>query len=161
MLTAADITGYLLDRELLSPRAVVDGALRVKEVSRLNHVFLVTAESERCLVLKVAGASGDVGIAREAAVLERLRSLSRPLAACLPVPVAYDRSDGVLILESAAGARDLRDHHARGRFSRALAREAGGRSRALHAVPPDALDGIPLGRPAGSCTGPIWTRGSR
>jgi aminoglycoside phosphotransferase (APT) family kinase protein len=145
VLGAADITGYLLDRKLLNPRAVVDGALRIEDVSRLNHVFVVTAERERCLVLKLQGAAGDAGIAREAAMLERLWALKPggPLASCLPVVVAYDRADGVLVLASAPGARDLRAHHARGRFSRALAREAGRALAQLHAVPPGALDGLP------------------
>jgi aminoglycoside phosphotransferase (APT) family kinase protein len=144
VLGAPDITGYLLDRKLLSPRAVVDGALRVQDVSRLNHVFVVSAEHEPCYVLKVPGASGRAGIAREAAVLERLRSLDPggPLASCLPVLVAYDSDDGVLVLESVSGARDLAEHHARGRFSRALAREAGRALALLHAVPPAAL-GLP------------------
>jgi aminoglycoside phosphotransferase (APT) family kinase protein len=144
VLGAADITGYLLDRKLLNPRAVVDGALRIEDVSRLNRVFVVTARDERCFVLKFAGRTGDGGIAREAAVLERLRSLEPggPLASCLPALVAYDRSDGVLVLESEAGARDLGVHHARGRFSRALAREAGRSLALVHAIPPDAL-GLP------------------
>jgi aminoglycoside phosphotransferase (APT) family kinase protein len=144
VLGAADITGYLLARKLLSPRAVVDGRLRVEDVSRLNDVFVVTAEQERCYVLKFAGASGEAGVAHEAAVLERLRSLDPggPLASCLPVVVAYDSADRVLILESAPGARDLRRHHARGRFSCALARETGRALALVHAIPPVAL-GLP------------------
>jgi hypothetical protein len=145
VLGAADITGYLLDRKLLSSRAVVDGRLRIQDVSRLNRVFVVTAERERCLVLKLAGAAGGAGIAREAAVLQRLRALDPggPLASYLPVLVAYDRADGVIVLESAPGARDMRAHHAEGRFSRGLARAAGRALGLLHAVPPAALDRVP------------------
>jgi aminoglycoside phosphotransferase (APT) family kinase protein len=145
VLGAADVAGYLLDRKLLSPRAVVDGELRIEDASRLNRVFVVTAEGERCYVLKLAGEAGEAGVAREAAVLERLHSLDPggSLASLLPVVVAYDTDQGMLILESAADARDLRRHHARGRFSCVLAREAGRALALLHAVPPGALDGLP------------------
>jgi aminoglycoside phosphotransferase (APT) family kinase protein len=101
----------------------------------------VTAERERCYVLKLAGAPGLAGVAHEAAVIERLHSQG-PLASCLPRLVAYDRADGVLILESASRARDLRRHHARGRFSCALARQAGRALALLHAIPPTTLDGL-------------------
>ena len=47
-----------------------------------------------------------------------------------------------LVLEAAPGARDLVRHHARGRFSRSLAAEAGRSLARLHAVPPEALGGV-------------------
>ena len=152
MLGAADVAGYLLDRNLLSPRAVVHGRLRVEDASRLNRVFVVTAQRERCYVVKLPGAAGGAGVAREAAVLERLGALDTDgsLTSRLPLLVAYDEADGVLILESAPDARDLRGRHARGRFSRALAGEAGRALALLHALPPAALDGLPPVRH------PIW-----
>jgi aminoglycoside phosphotransferase (APT) family kinase protein len=136
---AADVAGYLLDRRLIEPRAVVEGGLRIVDSSRLNRVFVVTAAGERCLVLK-AGPR----VAREAAVLERLR-VTGGLARSLPALVAHDPAEGVLVLESARVARDLNGHHARGRFSCALAREAGRALGLLHAVPPTALDGLTHG----------------
>ena len=144
MLRAADVAGYLLERKLLSPRAVVDGGLRVVDTSRLNRVFVVTAEGERCFVLKVASRAGRTGVAREAAILGRLRLIdgSGELAKFLPAVVAYDSAEGVLILESSPNARDVRRHHARGRFSCALAREAGRALALLHAIPPAALNGF-------------------
>jgi hypothetical protein len=63
VLDLADIEPYLTERGLLSARAVVDGGLRVADVSRLNRVFLVTAEGERCLVVKLADEPGSVGVA--------------------------------------------------------------------------------------------------
>jgi aminoglycoside phosphotransferase (APT) family kinase protein len=144
VLRAADVAGYLLERKLLSPRAVVDGGLRVVDTSRLNRVFVVTAEGERCFVLKVASRAGRTGVAREAAILGRLRLIdgSGELAKFLPAVVAYDSAEGVLILESSPNARDVRRHHARGRFSCALAREAGRALALLHAIPPAALNGF-------------------
>ena len=65
VLGASDVAGYLLDRKLLSPRAVVDGRFRVVDSSRLHPVFVVTAQDDRCFVLKLGGAA----IAREAAVV--------------------------------------------------------------------------------------------
>jgi aminoglycoside phosphotransferase (APT) family kinase protein len=117
---------------------VVHGELRVDDASRLNRVFVVTVRGERSYVVKVAGEDA----AREAAVLDRLGSLDGPLAASLPRLAAYDPAEGVLVLEAVAGARDLSEHHARGRFSRRLAREAGRALALLHATPPAALDGL-------------------
>jgi aminoglycoside phosphotransferase (APT) family kinase protein len=143
VLDLADVAPYLIDRRLISARAVVDGRLRVADVSRLNRVFLVTAEGERCFVLKT-GPAGDTGVAREAAVLERLRSVdaSRKVALSLPKVVGYDRAEGALILEAEPGARDLARHHTRGRFSRALAREAGRALAILHGIAPAALSDL-------------------
>jgi aminoglycoside phosphotransferase (APT) family kinase protein len=140
--SATDVVRYLLDRNLVSPRAVVDGGLRVEDVSRSHPMFVVTAEGERCYAVKLAGAAG---VSHEATVLERLRSLDPggPLGSRLPAVVVHDEAAGVLVLDSAPDARDLRRHHARGRFSRALAAEAGRALARLHAVPPMALDGIP------------------
>jgi aminoglycoside phosphotransferase (APT) family kinase protein len=145
MLGAADVAGYLLERGWLSPSAVVDGSLRVRDVSRRNPVFLVTAGDGRGYVLKVRGPAGESAVAHEAAILERLGSVhpSRSLEAWLPGVVGYDDAAGVLVLETKPDARDLRAHHARGRFSRALAREAGRALAQLHTIPPATLDGLP------------------
>jgi aminoglycoside phosphotransferase (APT) family kinase protein len=147
VLDLADIEPYLIERGLLSARAVVDGGLRVADVSRLNRVFLVTAEGERCLVLKLADEPGSDSVAREAAVLEWLWSSGTGdgLARFLPPVVAYDRAEGVLILEAASGTRDLTHHHARGRFSRALAGQVGRALACLHELSPSALGGLPGG----------------
>jgi hypothetical protein len=149
VLGASDVASYLLDRKLLSPRDVVAGRLRVVDSSRLHPVFVVMAQDDRCFVLKLAGA----GVAREAAVLERLglADRSHTHVSFFPALVAYDSSEGVLIYESPPNARDLAAHHARGRFSCALAREAGRALALLHAVPSVVLDGLPdAPRPASS-----------
>lgn len=135
-LGAADVADYLLARGLIHPRAVVEGGLTVDDRSHLNRVFLVAADGERHLVVK-AGA----GVAREAAVIERLRPVAA-LTHALPRVLAHDRTGQVLVLEADPGARDLLRHHARGRFSRSLAAEAGRSLARLHALPPAALDGV-------------------
>ena len=144
MLAAADVAGYLLDRKLLSPRAVVHGGFRVADTSRLNRVFVVTTDDGPCFVLKSADGRGGA-VVREAAVLERLSSVDG-LASSLPRFITYDTREEVLILESTRDARDLVRHHARGRFSCALASEAGRALARLHAIPPAALDGLPRAR---------------
>ncbi len=136
MLGAADVAGYLLLRGLIHPRAVVEGALTVDDRSHLNRVFLVAADGERHLVVKVGA-----GVAREAAVLERLRPVAA-LSRALPRVVDHDRAEQVLVLEAAPGARDLVRHHARGRFSRCLAAEAGRSLARLHALGPETLAGV-------------------
>lgn len=133
---AADVVGYLLERGLVRPRAVVHGALTVADRSHLNRVFLVTAEGERHLLVKVGPR-----VAREAAVLERLRPVVG-LARALPPVVAHDRAGQVLVLEAPSGARDLVRHHARGRFSCAIAAEAGRSLALLHGLPAATLDPV-------------------
>ena len=139
MLAPADIPGYLLERRLLSPRAIVDGGFRVDDRSRRNGVFVVSAEGEPRYVLKVA-ADGRT-LAHEAAVLADLRAEQArgPLAACLPLVVGHDAVAGVLILESPARARDLAAHHARGRFSCSLVHAAGRALGQLHTFSPAAI----------------------
>lgn len=144
MLDLADVASYLIARKLLNARAVVHGGLRVRDESRLNRVFVVTADGQRSLVLKHAGGDGQARVSREAAVLERLWSLDdrSSLARFLPPVVRYDNAEGVLVLEATHDARDLASHHAGGRFSCVLAREMGRALARLHAIPPSAVSDL-------------------
>lgn len=58
------------------------------------------------------------------------------MAAALPAPVSYDPAAGVLVVEAAPDAQDLRDRHAGGRFSREVAAQAGRALALLHGTPP-------------------------
>jgi aminoglycoside phosphotransferase (APT) family kinase protein len=147
VLELADVPAYLLERRLLEPRDLVQGELRVVDASRLNRVFVVTAEGRCSLVVKAG-----TGVVREAAVLELLHGAADGggLAAFLPTVLVADRTGECLVLESAPGARDLRRHHAHGRFSRALARETGRALADLHAISPGALEGMRAGGDRGS-----------
>lgn len=154
MLELDDVAGYLLDRGLVEPAAIVDGGFTVADLSRRNRVFVATAELGRCFVLKVAAPEQRHAVAREAAVLARLREAAtgHRLLARMPGIAVDDRAEGVLVLETTAGAHDLLHHHerhARGRFSRALARDAGRLLADLHALPAAVLDGLPRGEPRG------------
>jgi aminoglycoside phosphotransferase (APT) family kinase protein len=136
--SAADVVGYLVERGLLDPRAVVRAGLTVVDRSGLNDVFDVTVQGESRLVVKAGPWVG-----REASVLERLRAATgAALARALPVTVAHDPAADALVLAAAPGARDLLRHHARGRFSRTLAGDAGRALALLHGVPAETLDGL-------------------
>jgi aminoglycoside phosphotransferase (APT) family kinase protein len=135
-----DVLPYLLERELVSARAVVDGELRIVDMSRRNRVFVVSAGSEPGCVIKQGGGGDFAGVRHEASVLERLRAAGPRLAAHLPVPIAYDPADGVLVLEAARDPQDLRERHARGRFSQDLAAQAGRALALLHDAPSATLD---------------------
>jgi aminoglycoside phosphotransferase (APT) family kinase protein len=149
MLDVADVAGYLLDRQLLSPRAIVDGSLRVEDRSRRNRVFLVTSDETPGYVVKLPDAPGDTGVEHEAAVLDRLRSRlgESCLTVFLPNPVLYDAAEAVLVLELPLNAQDLTQHHRYRRFSRALAGETGKALAALHGVAPGVLDGLSAADP--------------
>jgi len=139
VLDHADVMPYLLERDLISARAVVDGGLRIVDMSRRNRVFVVTADGEPGLVVKQPSDADDDGVRHEAVVLERLRAADHRLAARLPAPVSYDPAAGVLVLEAAPDAQDLRERHAHGRFSRELAAQAGQTLALLHAMAPATL----------------------
>jgi aminoglycoside phosphotransferase (APT) family kinase protein len=130
---------YLLERGLISEEAVVDGGLRIVDMSRRNRVFVVTSDGEPGYVVKQPSDGDDAGVRHEATVLERLRAADPRLAAQLPAPVSYDPAAGVLVLEAARDARDLRARHARGRFSRELAARVGRALALLHATPTATL----------------------
>lgn len=139
-----DVAGYLLARSLIEPSAIVDGGLTVIDCSRRNRVFLATATTGRCWALKL-GRSGTAGaVAREAAVLRRLGGADGDgLARHVPAVAAFD--DGVLVMQTERGARDLVAHHAGGRCSQALARDAGRALGRLHALPAATLADLPGG----------------
>jgi hypothetical protein len=139
LLDIVDVVPYLLERDLIGARVVVDGGLKIVDMSRRNRVFVVTADDEPGFVVKQPVDADVAGVRHEAAVLERLRAADPRLAARLPVPVSYEPATGVLVLEAARDAQDLHDRHARGRFSRELAAQAGRALALLHATPPVTL----------------------
>lgn len=149
MLELDDVAGYLLAHGLIEPAAIVDGALTVVDRSRRNRVFIVTARQGRRFVIKQARAGEPSAIAREALVLERLvaAAAGTRLARHLPVLAACRGPRDLLVFETRAGAHDLARHHrrdARGRFSRALAGDAGLMLGRLHTLAPKTLHDVPV-----------------
>jgi Phosphotransferase enzyme family len=137
VLSQPDIAPYLVDAGLIGKAAVANRAVRVRDVSRRNSVFIATAEGSPAFVLKQARSPADSAIAREATVLRALASLREPvgLGEVVPRLVAYDEGHQVLVLEATPEARDLRRHFAPGRLSTTLAGAAGRALALLHSVP--------------------------
>ena len=93
MLAHEEVAPFLLSRGVFGPRDVVEGALRVRDVSRRNVVYLAENGEGPAYVLK----QGDV--AHEARVL---RLLAGPLRGW--VPEVLDAGDDWLLLRSRAGS---------------------------------------------------------
>jgi aminoglycoside phosphotransferase (APT) family kinase protein len=142
-----EVGPYLLERGLLTPRAVVEGQFRVEDVSRLNRVFFVT--SEPGFVLKVAAPDDPGRLQRESTVLERLARVPA-LVGRIPRVAARDRDRGVLVLHALGRAQHLRRCQRPGQFSRLLARAAARALAGLHALPPDMADGLAPTWPPGA-----------
>ena len=139
MLDIADVLPYLLERDLVSARAVVDGGLQIVDRSRRNRVFVVTSNGTRGLVVKQSDDGDRAATRHEATVLERLRAADRRFTTRLPAPVSFDAATGILVLEAARDPQDLRRLHARGRYSRELAAQIGRTLALLHGTPVAAL----------------------
>jgi aminoglycoside phosphotransferase (APT) family kinase protein len=146
-LVEADVIPYLLQAGLIEPSAVRPGRVDVQDASRRNIVYRATSERGSTYVVKHSRNSGDPGLAREADVVRRLRSAAAEtgLRDVLPELVAYDDRDQVLVFQSPAGGRTMREHQARGRFSAALAGAAGRTLARLHSMPPEAVGQRPPG----------------
>src|SRR5262249_25187888 len=136
MLAQSEVAPYLLQRQFISAKSIVQGDLMVVDVSRRNRNFKVISEQGPCYLLKQGvGAEGMATIAHEAAIYQRLQSLpaSKELQGYLPHSYGYDPQEHLLILECLRGAQDCREDHARrGRFSTTLATPLGQALSSLH-----------------------------
>jgi hypothetical protein len=139
MLGEREVLDLLMARELLSPQAVVDGGLAIRDVSRRNRNFRVTTrEGPSYLVKQGFGAGGRATVGNEAAAYA---ALAAPIGRYLPACHAWVPERALLVLELVARGRTLADHHARGRFSGAVAGALGRALGILHgatARPPGA-----------------------
>jgi aminoglycoside phosphotransferase (APT) family kinase protein len=121
-LTHAEVASFLLSRGLVEPRDVVEGELRISDVSGRNRVYLADVGAGPAYVVK----QGDV--AHEARVLG---ALAEPLRGHVPEVVEAD--DGLLVLRTVSGP-DWADHHPERRFPPAQARALGRVLRTLETV---------------------------
>lgn len=113
-LSRASVIPYLLQRQLVSPQAVVDGEVRVTDNSSRNHNFKVEATPGNAYLLKQgATAEGQITVALEADFYTRLQSDpgAGRLAEYLPRSYGYDPAEQVLILEWVQNTRNLREFH--------------------------------------------------
>jgi aminoglycoside phosphotransferase (APT) family kinase protein len=133
LLKHSDVVRYLLDRGLLHPRDVVDGAVVVRDASSRNHIFVVDADDTSFVLKQGMSQEGLTAVAHEAAVYRMLGQLGDRMTRYLPAVWEYDAAGQVLVLGKTPGDRDLRAHQLRtGRFSRALATSTGHALGALH-----------------------------
>jgi aminoglycoside phosphotransferase (APT) family kinase protein len=128
------VAGYLLERGLVEPAAVVRGGLAVRQLHGRNRNFEVTSRDGPDYVVKQGiGPDGAAAIAREAAVYRLLGTRGEDgVARYAPRVHAHDPELALLVLAHAGDARDLRTHHRTGRYSKALATAVGGALAALH-----------------------------
>jgi aminoglycoside phosphotransferase (APT) family kinase protein len=138
MLEQSAIAHYLLSLGLVKPRAVLDEALTVLDVSRRNSVFLAGTAGGPTYVVKQATARGAATLAHEAAVLRALGGVPE-LRSLVPAVVHEEPAEARLVLSTPAGARDWSDHHGDGRFPRVPARVLGRALAAVHRLPADRV----------------------
>jgi aminoglycoside phosphotransferase (APT) family kinase protein len=129
MLEQHEVAAYLLERRLVSRRAVVAGHLRIADASSRNRNVRVTGGPGESYLLKQGLAADSAHtLANEAALYRRLCDV--PWMARMH---AYDAARGLLVLEWIEGGEDL----LRRRVSPALAAALGRVLAELHAIAPD------------------------
>jgi thiamine kinase-like enzyme len=110
MLAHGEVVYYLIERGLISPRAVVEGQVVIRDLSRRNHNFAVEcSRGPSFLVKQGLGADGRAGITHEAVVYRTLSAVPGlgPYLTCL---LDYEPREHILVLELLPRARDLHNH---------------------------------------------------
>jgi len=134
--TQPRIAQYLLQHDLISLEHVVNGDIRIIDVSRRNRNFKVISEHGPSYILKQAAASDGVAtVAREASVYRFLRAHITAETSSHHVPrfVRYDSTEHLLVLELLPDAQDFHEYHSRlGRFPRTVAQSMGTSLSEIH-----------------------------
>ncbi len=135
MLNQHEVISYLLSRDLITTKCVVDGNFAVIDNSRRNRIYRIISP-DGCYLLKQAAGPGSVEtLYREAAVYQQLFSGGQKnrIATHLPGFCAYDPEQHILILELVQDAENLREQQQRlGRVSSHSAKQAASALAALH-----------------------------
>jgi hypothetical protein len=150
MLSHADVPAWLLARGLIGPDAILDDALVVRDASSRNRNFRVETANGGYLLKQGLGAEAQATVANEAAVYAQLARVPG-LQAFVPRLYGYEPNDGVLVLELADGAVDLRTHHAAGTFSASLGSALGTALGGLHRETRQPAEPTPT-----VATGALW-----
>lgn len=115
MLNHAQIVHYLMDRGLLEAGTVLDGKLRMVDLSHRNHNTAVITPGRCYLIKQAAEAAGDEGIANEAVLYSLFSNLLKEereaFVRLLPRCFGYDAVRRLIILEFIKNARDIQQHH--------------------------------------------------
>ncbi|HSV65870.1 MAG TPA: phosphotransferase [Mycobacteriales bacterium] len=148
-LTETEVIPYLRERGLVDGASVVDGDIRVLDVSRRNRNFRVLRSAGPSFLLKQGVARDSFSaVAREARAYELFGPLphsvgagSSPAFRHAPTAYAYDDERDVLVLELVTGVENLRVRHRRARRPpRDAARAVGRALAALHQLVPATVD---------------------
>ena len=113
--TARDVVRRLLDAGVIAAAQAVDGEVIVRNVSRSNGVFVLTADGLECVVKGPGPAVGEGqgSLAREGRFYARVAA-EPLLEALVPVPRLHGAVDDLLVLERTRPGQTL-DEHARSR----------------------------------------------
>jgi aminoglycoside phosphotransferase (APT) family kinase protein len=153
VLTISEVIPYLCQRGLLSRTEVVDGEIRVFDVSRRNRNFKVRCQTGTSLFIKQGQLrDGFSTVRREAAVYRLLAGTSNgaPIYPNLPRFLDYDDLEDVLVIEFLSSAIDLRRYeHRRRSHSIRAATKLGSALANLHRCIPadDASERLGEGEP--------------
>jgi hypothetical protein len=138
MLTQSNAVTYLLQRDLVSPQAVVDGDLVMSNFTRRNANFKVAGERGPGYLLKQGiDEERRAMLGHEADVYELLLSRTRckRLQSYMPQLHLYHDEECILVLELLRDAETLQDYHLRrGRFPTGLAASLGDALGSLHST---------------------------
>jgi aminoglycoside phosphotransferase (APT) family kinase protein len=149
-LTSAHVPEYLLARDLISPRTIVDSDLVVGDFSGRNRVFSAECTGGTSYVLKQNSDPDVTTVAREGEVYREL-STKPALRAYMPQFHGYDADGQVLIVEFVRDAEDLASYHRdRRRPSVRISSAIGTVLAALHGLPLEQarLTAAQRGRPS-------------
>jgi len=135
MLNQHEVIPYLLSRDLIVSRCIVDGNVAVLDSSRRNRNYRIISPVG-CYLLKQAVGLGPVDtLSREAAIYQQIFSGGQKdgIASHVPKFCAYDPEQHILILELIEGAENLREQQQRlGRVSSHTSKQIAGALATLH-----------------------------
>jgi len=146
MLTTHQVVEYLLQHKFLASDSLVAGDLKVVDVSRRNVVFKVICSHGPSYLVKQGNTPATISaVEHEAAVYALLHSgqseknvRAPSLSEYIPYFHAYDRSEGLLVLELLRDGEDLHRYHAHKRkFLKSLAASMGTVLGRLHSLRTD------------------------
>jgi aminoglycoside phosphotransferase (APT) family kinase protein len=120
MLAEADVVPYLIRRDLMTERSVVDCDVEIRNLSRRNRNFAVVRDRGASYFLKQApDPERRASIANEATIYECMRSQGKrsELNRYVPQYIGYDADEHVLVLELITGVRGFQSYHSGNRRS--------------------------------------------
>src|SRR5436190_18080502 len=157
MLTIEGVVPFLLERELLEERLIVDGDVLVTHVPRRNHNFRVATErGAGCFLKQGVGPDKVDAVAHEARVYRWLESHPAfgALEPFLPACRSFDAQESTLVLALVEQSQTLDEYHQKnGRLPRALGGALGDALGTLHRLTrPATTAQRPEGQSPGSAT---------